>query len=110
MKRFVAIVMAAVQMCSPLTAQAVPKTRTMTGVYYDYMTIVTKDGNEWLLSDAQKKSNPYMKKETVIYKGKKRKEYVPIFKSGQKVAVKFDTNGTKKKTDDKIVSVKIVKK
>lgn len=79
------------------------KTRTTTGTYYNYMTIVTKDGNEWLLSDRQSKKNPYMRWE------KKHKVYKARFKDGQKVKVVFDTKGTKKKSDDRIISVRIVK-
>lgn len=82
------------------------KTRTTTGTYYDYMTIVTKDGNEWLewlLSDKQSKKNPYMRWD------KKHKVYKARFKNGQKVEVTFNTKGTKKKSDDRIVSVRILK-
>ena len=78
-------------------------TRTTTGTYYDYMTIITKDGNEWLLSDKQSKRNPYMRWD------KKHKVYKAKFKDGQKVKVTFHTRGTKKKSDDRIISVRRVK-
>lgn len=87
---------------NPIQVQAktkVPKYRTMTGTYYNYMCIVTRDGNEWLLSDKQSKNNPYMKY------SKKSHCYMPIFKPGQKLKVKFDTRGTKKVSDDRIVKV-----
>lgn len=80
--------------------------RTASGTYYNYMCIETSDGNEWLLSDSKPKSNPYMRKVTVFKNGKRTKEYVPVFKSGQKVIVTFDTRGTKTKKDDRIISVK----
>lgn len=89
---------------SSFSAQAKKaKTRTATGTYYDYMTIVTKDGREWLLSDKQSKRNPYMRWD------KKHKVYKARFKNGQKVEVTFNTKGTKKKSDDRIISVRIVK-
>lgn len=78
-------------------------TRTTTGTYFDYMTIVTKDGHEWLLSDKQSKRNPYMRWD------KKHKVYKAKFKDGQKVQVTFNTRETKKVTDDRIISVRIVK-
>ena len=81
-------------------------TRTASGTYYNYMCIETSDGNEWLLSDSRPKSNPYMRKVTVFKNGKRTKEYVPVFKSGQKVIVTFDTRRTKTKKDDRIISVK----
>lgn len=87
-------------------AANIPKYRTITGTYYDYMCIETKDGHEWLLSDAQKKNNPYMVRKVVKFQGKRKTVYIPRFKSGQRVKVKFATMGTKKKTDDRIVSVK----
>lgn len=87
----------------------IPKTRTMTGTYYDYMCIVTKDGNEWLLSDDHPENNKYMKKKKVRYNKKIKTVYVAKFEGGQKVKVKFATMGTKKVTDDRILSVKIYK-
>ena len=79
------------------------KTRTTTGTYYDYMTIVTKDGHEWLLSDKQSKRNPYLRWD------KKHKVYKAKFKDGQKVKVTFNTRGTKKVADDQIIAVRIAK-
>ncbi|MDU7030125.1 hypothetical protein [Robinsoniella peoriensis] len=79
------------------------KTRTSSGTYYNYMTIITKDGNEWLLTDRQSKRNPYLRWD------KKHKVYKARFKDGQKVEVTFNTKGTKKKSDDRIISVRIVK-
>lgn len=110
-KRVIAAIMGVMLIGGSLTTEA--KTRTAIGYYYDYMTIVTTDGNEWLLSDAQKKSNPYMVRRTVYktVKGKRVKscEYMPIFKNGQKVRVTFDTCGTRWKRDDRIIKVKAVK-
>ena len=79
------------------------KTRTVTGTYYNYMTIVTKDGREWLLSDKQSRRNPYMRWDKIhkVYKAK--------FKDGQKVKVTFNTRGTKRISDDRIISVRRVK-
>ena len=79
------------------------KTRTTTGTYYNYMTIVTKDGREWLLSDKKSKRNPYLRWD------KKHKAYKAKFKDGQKVKVTFNTRGTKKVADDRIILVRIVK-
>ncbi|WP_044296260.1 hypothetical protein [Robinsoniella peoriensis] len=78
-------------------------TRTTTGRYYDYMTIVTKDGHEWSLSDKQSKRNPYMRWDKIhkVYKGK--------FKNGQKVKDVIYTSKTKKKSVDRIISVRIAK-
>lgn len=78
-------------------------TRTTTGTHYNYMTIVTKDGHEWLLSDKQSKRNPYMRWD------KKHKVFKAKFKDGQKVKVTFNTRGTKRISDDRIISVRIVK-
>lgn len=94
----------------PVNSNASGKTRTMSGTYYNYMCIVTKDGHEWLLSDKQSKSNPYMKRVVRLYNGRRKVVYVPVFKPGQKVIVKFDTRGTKRVTDDRIISVKKNKK
>lgn len=111
MKKKILIAMMAAMIFTPNLAQAkaVPATRTMTGIYYDYMVIETKDGHEWLLSDKQAASNPYMKRKTVTYNGHSKKVYVPRFKSGQRVRVKFATMGTKAVTDDRIISVKVIK-
>ena len=108
-KTMVSIILAAT-MASSVAMAKVPETRTMTGKYYDYMCIETKDGNEWLLSDEQAAHNPYMRKRVVRFNGKKRVEYVPKFRNGQCVRVKFDTMGTNKVTDDRIISVKAIRK
>lgn len=99
---FIAAVFAAA-MIVPTQTQASPKYRTAIGIHRDYMCIVTKDRREWLLPDSQSKKNPYMKY------NKKKRCYMPIFKNGQKVKVKFDTRGTKSKKDDRIVKVSICK-
>lgn len=104
MKKKMIILLVVLSLIIPLQAEAkTSKYRTMTGTYYNYMCIVTKDGNEWLLSDYQSKKNLYM-----VY-NKKSRCYMPIFKPGQKVKVKFDTRGTKRKTDDRIIKVTKVK-
>ena len=75
----------------PLTAHAgvskhVGRTRTATGQVIDYspkdsiVYIETSDGNVWMISEAD-------------------------FEIGDIVSVKFDTNGTKKKQDDRILRV-----
>lgn len=92
-----------------MPTDAAAGTRTADGTYCDYMCVVTADGSEWLLSDAHPAKNPYMKKITARYNGRRKQVYVPIFRAGQKVRVKFDTNGTRKKADDKIISVKPAK-
>lgn len=86
--------------------KSIPKYRTVSGTYYDYMTIVTKDKGVFFLSDKQTKRNPFMKKVRVRFNGKRKWEYMPVFEDGDKVTVKFSTNGTKKKNDDTIVSIK----
>ena len=110
MRRKVIAVMTAAMMLTPTLAHAgVPAERTCSGRYYDYMTIVTTDGNEWLLSDEQKKSNPYMVRRTVTYKGRRKKVYVPRFRQGQRVKVRFATMGTKTVKDDRIMAVKAIR-
>ena len=105
-KKVISIILTATILTTPFSVTAkVPGTRSMTGTYYDYMTIITKDGHEWLLSDDVPEINRYMK--SVRINGKSI--YVSRFKSGQRVRVKFDTNGTRRKTDDRIISVKKVK-
>ena len=75
----------------PLTAHAgvskhVSKTRTATGQVIDYspkdsiVYIETSDGNVWMISEAD-------------------------FEIGDIVSVKFNTNGTKRKQDDRILRV-----
>lgn len=104
MKKIIALVLSvSIIFSSTILTEAAPKYRTATGKYYNYMCIVTRDGNEWLLSDSQSSKNPYMKWD------KKSKCYKPIFKNGQKVIVKFDTKGTKSKLDDEIISVRRAK-
>lgn len=90
----------------PLNVNAKTKTRVAAGTYYDYMCVVTKDGREWLLPDKLSAKNPYMKRKVVRYKGKKKVEYMPRFKSGQKVKVTFNTKGTKRVSDDVIIREK----
>lgn len=80
------------------------KTRTISGTYYDYLTVVTDDGKEWFLPDG--KDSPYLIKKKVKYNGRSRKVRVAKFKSGQKVRVKFDTRVTRREKDDIIISVK----
>lgn len=103
-----AILAAGITIATGCSAEAA--TRKANGVYYDYMCVVTSDGKEWNLPDKPCKANPYMKKKTVYkcVKGKRIKTsvYMPIFRSGQKVRVTFDTNGTRKKSDDKIIAIK----
>lgn len=76
------------------------KYRTCNGTYHNYLLIETNDGNLWQLSDEQAKINPYLKWD------KKHKCYIPKFRDGQKVAVKFDTKGTQSELDDVIVWVR----
>lgn len=90
-----------------LQVEAAAKTRKANGVYIDYMTVMTKDGNIWELSDDNKPENKYFKRAIVgKANGKKKVKYVPKFKKGQKVKVTFDTKGTKTKKDDEIINVK----
>lgn len=92
--------------CGFSSQAKVPKYRQMQGTYYNYMCIVTKDGHEWLLSDKQSKSNPYMKRVVRLYNGRRKVVYVPVFKPGQKVKVTFNTKGTRNVRDDVIVKVR----
>ena len=64
--------------------------RLATGIYYDYLTIVTSDGNEWLLGD-----EPDSK-----YLDSNRNA---IFKNGQAVCILFSTNGTIDYLEDDII-------
>ena len=69
-----------------------PDLRTAQGTYYDYLTIVTTDGNMWLLDDS--KGSKY------ISEGK------AIFHDKENVIVLFDTMGTLEDiTDDVILDV-----
>lgn len=72
--------------------------RVSNGTYYDYMAIVTSDGEEWLLDDSNPSENRYMEpKENGIY--------MPIFENRESVRVTFDTMGTEDITDDEITNV-----
>ena len=110
-KRLLATIMvSAMVLATPvatLQVEAAAKTRKANGVYMGYMTVMTKDGNIWELSDDNKSENRYFKRAAVGKKnGKKKVKYVPKFKKGQKVKVTFDTKGTKTKKDDEIINVK----
>lgn len=76
--------------------------RVAKGRYYDYMCVVTKDGNEWLLGDDNPSENRYME-----LRGFQNGEgiYMPIFNNGEKVRVTFDTMGTENIDDDEIINV-----
>lgn len=90
-----------------LPVEAAAKTRKANGTYIDYMTVMTKDGNIWELSDDNKPENRYFKRAVVgKANGKKKVKYFPKFKKGQKVKVTFNTKGTKNKKDDEIINVK----
>lgn len=111
MKKLLATIMAtAMVLATPvatLQVEAAAKTRKANGVYVGYMTVMTNDGNIWDLSDDNKPENRYFKRAVVGKKnGKKKVEYVPKFKKGQKVKVTFDTKGTRNKKDDEIINVK----
>lgn len=111
LKKVLATIMAtAMVLTTPaatLPVEAMAKTRKANGVYIGYMTVMTKDGNIWELSDDNKPENRYFKRAVVSKaNGKKKVKYVPKFKKGQKVKVTFDTKGTKNKKDDEIVNVK----
>ena len=88
---------------TPMQIQAGNKTRSTYGTVTGYMTITTKDGNIWKLSNNHPEKNKYMKY------NKKQNCYVSRFKKGNRVRVKFNTMGTRMKTDDRIVSVKVCK-
>lgn len=107
-KKVLATFMAtAMVLTATLQVEAAAKTRKANGVYIDYMTVMTKDGNIWELSDDNKPENKYFKRAIVgKANGKKKVKYVPKFKKGQKVKVAFDTKGTKTKKDDEIINVK----
>lgn len=107
MRKIGIVAMAIIMMGSSMGASAQnTQYRTMVGKYYDYMVVETRDGREWMLPDDQRRSNPYMKRVRVKVNGKRKWEYVSKFKPGQKVVVKFDTQGTKYRGDDVIVSVR----
>lgn len=88
---------------TPMQVQAGSKTRSAYGTVTGYMTITTADGNVWKLSSDHPEKNRYMKY------NKKLNRYVSRFKKGNRVRVKFNTMGTRIKTDDRIVSVKVCK-
>ena len=88
---------------TPMQVQAGNKTRSAYGTVTGYMTITTTDGNVWKLSSDHPTKNRYMKY------SRKQNRYVSRFKNGSRVKVKFGTMGTKNKTDDRIISVKICK-
>ena len=66
-----------------------PDLRTAKGTYYDYLTITTEDGNEWLLDDSA--NSKYIDNGTVI------------FQNGESVIVLFDTMGTLGYLEDDVV-------
>lgn len=76
--------------------------RVAKGRYYDYMCVVTKDGNEWLLDDSNPTENRYME-----CRGFQDGNgiYMPIFHNEERVRVTFDTKGTEDVTDDEITNV-----
>ena len=69
-----------------------PDLRTAEGIYYDYLTITTEDGNEWLLGDEPE--SKYLDSNGNA-----------IFQGGESVIVLFDTMGTENITDDVILDV-----
>ena len=69
-----------------------PDLRTAGGIYYDYLTITTEDGNEWLLGDEPE--SKYLDSNGNA-----------IFQCGESVIVLFDTMGTENVTDDVILDV-----
>lgn len=66
-----------------------PDLRTAKGTYYDYLTITTEDGNEWLLDDSA--NSKYIDNGTVI------------FQNDESVIVLFDTMGTLDYLEDDVV-------
>lgn len=91
MKRIISgILMATLVVSGSSSVWAKSHTRKMTGKVIDYSPkdctdyIKTKDGNVWVITDAD-------------------------FEIGEKVVVTFDTVGTKKLTDDKIIRVRLRK-
>lgn len=62
--------------------------RVDTAVYYDYLTLVTSDGNEWFLDDTEEKVS-----------------YI----DGDRFYVTFDTLGTDDITDDVIINMQFIK-
>lgn len=84
----------ALSLLMPITTNS-DNLRMEQGTYYDYLTIETADGNEWLLNDDP--GSKYIKNNKVI------------FNDGEKVVVLFDTMGTKFVEDDVILDVRIIK-
>lgn len=66
-----------------------PDLRTAKGTYYDYLTITTEDGNEWLLDDSA--NSKYIDNGTVI------------FQNDESVIVLFDTMGTLDYLEDDVI-------
>ena len=70
-----------------------PALRTAQGIYHDYLTIVTDDGEEWLLDDSE--DSKYLDENGNA-----------IFHDGEVVLVLFDTEATfYDVTDDVILHV-----
>lgn len=67
-----------------------PDLRTAKGTYYDYLTITTEDGNEWLLGDEPE--SKYLDSNGNA-----------IFKNGESVIVLFDTMGTLDYLEDDVI-------
>ena len=66
-----------------------PDLRTAKGTYYDYLTITTEDGNEWLLDDSA--NSKYIDNGTVI------------FQNDESVIILFDTMGTLDYLEDDVI-------
>lgn len=67
-----------------------PDLRTAKGTYYNYLTITTEDGNEWLLGDAP--DSKYLDSNGTA-----------IFQSGESVIILFDTMGTLDYLEDDVI-------
>lgn len=92
MKQLIMLALTTVQIMTGCALTEAPQQREVAGIYYDYLVIQTKDGNEYLLDDSQ--DSPYLRD------GK------AIFEDGQQVNIVFDTCGTLDTTDDMIVGVR----
>ena len=66
-----------------------PDLRTAKGTYYDYLTITTEDGNEWLLDNSA--NSKYIDNGTVI------------FQNDESVIILFDTMGTLDYLEDDVI-------
>lgn len=64
--------------------------RLAIGIYYDYLTIVTNDGNEWLLGSEP--DSKYLDNNGNA-----------IFQDGQAVCILFNTNGTINYLEDDVI-------